>query len=407
MRVLQINNFHHIEGGAERYYFDLSKLLQRNNIDVAYFSVRDEKNETTPWSQYFLDPISLDKITLQSFLKLFERMIYSREAKIKINKIIDKFKPDIVHIHNIDLFISPSILPEIKKRSIPIIHTLHDYHLIAPTRGCMFHNNQICEITKPHKYYKAILHKCVRNSYLASTAFVIKQYIHDAFSFYNNIDVFIAPSIFLKKKYIEYGFDSNKIIHIPNFIDNNQYLSNHNSINNKYILFFGRLSSEKGLITLLNTMKYLSNIKLIIAGSGSQYKELVNLKNRLNLQNVKFIGYKHKSYLFKLISGSRFTILPSLWYEVSGISILESFACSKPVIASKIGGIPEVITSGYNGLLFTPGDIDDCLRKIKILWDDQCYSQELGINGIKTLQNTFSPTQHYKKLMQIYTLLLQ
>lgn len=403
MKILQINKFHYVEGGTEKYYLELSKLLERHNNEVAYFSMDDNKNLPSTLSKYFVSNISFREVDLKSGFKFLKRMIYSNEAVRKINKLLDQFHPDIAHIHNIYNHISPSILPEIKKRGIPIVQTVHDYHQLAPNRN-LFHDGKICEVTKPDKYYKALLHRCVKGSYLATFANIITLYIHRMFGLYNNnVDYFIAPSMFVKNLLIEYGFNPKKIIYLPNFVDIDDSVTTGNSSNvQKYILYFGRFSVEKGLIFLLKVAKNLPNINFKLVGRGPQEEILRNITKKKRLRNVEFLDHRESKRLNPIISDSYFTILTSIWYENLPNSILESFILGKPVIASNIGGIPEVIENDSTGFLFETGNTEDCISKIKKLWNNPYLVKKMGENARSYVKKRFNPERHHKQLMNIY-----
>ncbi len=400
MNILLVNKFFYICGGVDRYFFELSKLLKRYGHNVAFFSMHHDNNLFSKWNKYFISNVSFENNRLTERIRFFGRMIYSFEAKKKISALLSHFKPDIVHLHSIYHHLSPSIISEISKRNISIVQSLGDYHLISPNYN-LFHNNSICEITKPNNYYKAILHKCVKDSYLYSIAEIIEKYCHQFLDLEKkNIKFFLARSHFMRNKLIEYGIYSKKIIYLPHFINSKNYIPNYNK--GDYIQYFGRLSPEKGIELLLETMKSLPQIKLKIVGRGNiDYVSKLKLKSS-RLKNIEFIGFQDRVKLKKLISGSRFTILPSLWYEVFGLSILESFASGKPVIASNIGGIPETVKDGYNGFLFEPGNVEDCRERILKLWNNPQLCRQMGKNAREYVDKYFSPEEHYEKLMTIY-----
>ncbi len=385
-----MNKFYHIVGGADRYFMELTRLLASRKQNVSVFSTKNARNLKNNLEKYFVSDISFLEDNL---LKIFGRFIYSLEAKNKIAQLLDNYNFDIVHLHNIYHHISPSIIPEIHHRGIPIIQTIGDYHMISPNYF-MFHNDAICEITKKNKYYKAIFHRCVKDSYLKSFLEVLEKYIHKfLLREINYINCFIAPSIFMKNKLVEYGISSKKIIYLPYFINGNEYKPNYNGGN--YILYFGRLSPEKGLNILIKAMGLLPKINLIIAGKvSSEYSSQFN--------NIKYVGFQDGVKLKRLIAESRFTVLPSIWYEVFGISILESFASGKPVIASNIGGIPEIVKDAYNGLLVNPGSVDDLVKMIDKLWNNLELCRRLGKNARVYVEEYFGVEKHYEKLMKVY-----
>lgn len=400
MKILYINKFFDMRGGVDRYFFDLAHLMERKGHKIAFFSSKSDKNIRSKWKKYFVDFFPYDDKKIISRIKFVFNIFYSIEARNKIRKLLDEFQPDIVHIHSIFHHISPSILPEIKKRDIPIVQNLGDYHLVAPNYT-LFHNGKICEITKPNKYYKALFHKCVKNSYLATLLEVFEKYFHKWLGWERNyIDYFIVPSRFMKKKLKEFGLDTKKIFVLPHFTDYRLFKPNYN--NGQYILYFGRLSEEKGLMTLLEIMKRLPQINLKIAGRGFQEKQLKDKVKNESIKNVEFLGYLEGESLRDTIRKCRFSILPSLWYEVFGLSIIESMALGKPVIAAKIGGITEIIKENYNGLFFEAGNKSDCKDKILKLWNEKSFWSELSKNARKTVIEKYNSEDHYLRLIKIY-----
>lgn len=405
MRILQIDNHHRVLGGAERYYFDLAKLLRNKGHEIAFFSMLDPKSISTSWDKYFVGYINFGGSKFLDRLQILLRMFYSHEAKLKMRKLLDAFQPDMVHIHNIYYYLSPSILPEIKKRNIPIVQTVHDYHLISPNVN-LSHNGRVCEITKRTKFYKAIFHKCVKNSYKATFMAVVASYIQTYFKlFKKNVDYFIAPSMFIKNKLIEYGFNSKKIVHLPNFT----YFSSSPQIEKpqkeRYVLYFGRLAEEKGIFFLLNLAEKLAGIKFKIVGDPpdeSTSKQIVNLVKKNKSKNITLLGYQNAPALQKTILKSFFVIVPSLWYENMPYSILESYALGKPVVAADIGGIPEIVKDRKTGLLFKPGDLEDCKEKILWLWNNPKLIELMAKNAKKYAEAKFNPERHYEQLMKIY-----
>lgn len=391
-------------GGAERYFFDLGNLLESKGHDVACFSTSAKGNQKSIWDKYFIQKLDFNKKSFKNSINKFPKIFYSFEAKQKISLLLDKFKPDIVHLQNIYYYISPSILSEITKREIPIIQTVHDYQLISPS-VVMYHDGAICEITKKTKFYKAILHKCVKCSYLATLMSVITLYFQNINNFYEkSINIFITPSVFMKQKLAEHGFDKNKIINLNNFVEISK-MSLRKTFKEKYVLYFGRLCEAKGIFFLLGAAKELSNIKFKIAGNfedESVKTKVFEIIREKKIKNVEFLGFKTESELRKTISQSLFVVVPSLWYENQPYSILESFAQGKTIVASDIGGIPEIVKNKKTGLLFSPGDSNDLAGKIRLLWNNPELAGKLGREGLKTVKNKFNPEVHYKEIMTIY-----
>ena len=332
MNILQINKFFYIRGGAARYFFEVSRLLSRKKHCISFFSMMDNKNKKNYWSKYFVSNLSPVK---------FDRMFYSFEVNHQLSGLLTDCPVEVAHLHSLYHQLCPSLLLEFKKRNIPVIQTVHDYHLISLNYN-LFHNGKICEVTCPNLFYKAILHKCMKNSYLYSFIEVTEKYFQYFAGWERNlVDFFIAPSLFMKNKLIEYGIIENKIIHLPYFIDTEKYQPEYSD--KGYILYFGRLSPEKGLSFLIDVMDKLPKIKLLVVGCGDEEHNLKIKVSKLKLSNIKFAGFKDGEELRSLIQNARFIVLPSLWYDVAPISILEAAACGKPVLASNIRGIPETV----------------------------------------------------------------
>lgn len=375
---------------------ELSSLLANKGHQTGIFSVEHPKNNKTSWSEFFPPNINLNNNNLFNAI----RSVYSIKARKNISRLLDSHKFDLAHLHNIYHHLTPSIIPELKKRKIPIVMTVGDYHLISPNYF-MFHNGSICEKVKPDKYYKAVFHKCVKGSYLKSLLEVMEKYFYHFLKWEREyIDMFIAPSNFMKSKLLEYGIPEKKVITLPYFVDSGQYKPDYNP--GKYILYFGRLSEEKGLMVLLRAMKLLPEIKLVIAGVGPQENELRIEKKESRIENVEFAGYKSGKELTSLIQNCRFTVLPSVWNEVFGLSILESFACGKPVIAARIGGIPEVIDNEKNGLLVKANNPSELVNAIRKLWNnfDQC--KKIGEQARNDAVKKFNPDNHLRAMLSIY-----
>lgn len=402
MKILQVNKFFYVRGGSSRYFFEVSELLKSHGHEVAFFSMQDPQNQKTKWAKYFVSNISFEKVELKRLPAVAARMFYSFEARSKISRLLDEFRPNIAHLHSIYHHISPSIILELKKRKIPIVQTLHDYHLISPSHT-LFHNGKICEITKKTRFYKAILHKCVKNSFAASFLEAVEQYLHYLMRIYTkNVDIFISPSQFMADKLIEYGIPEKKIKVLHNFCDYTKFKPHYNP--GDYILYFGRLSPEKGIDFLIDVMANLHKIQIKIVGRGLIENELKEQVQRKGLKNVSFLGYKTGEELKELIYKCRVVILPSLSYDIFPTTIMEASASGKPIIGSKTGGIPELIKNGVNGYLFTPGNESNCINKIKKLWTKPDLSNRFGRNAFKYVTSNFNPKKHYNDLMNVYNI---
>lgn len=401
MKILLVNKFLYPKGGDAIVTLNTGKLLAENGHDVQYWGMAHQTNGDFRFKDFFVRQVDFEKKALiKEQLTRSSNLLYSFEAKNKIEKVLKIWKPDIVHLHNYAHQISPSILHVFKKYNIPVVMTMHDYKLVCPVYS-LLSNGKVCEECKEGKYYRCIVNKCTKSSYSKSILNSIEMYLHHKIlHIYNLIDIFISPSQFLKEKVEEMGF-KRKIIHLPNFINIKEYMPKYDWEENS-IVYFGRLSKEKGLFTLIEAMKELSDITLKIIGEGT-IRESLELEVRSSeLKNVKFLGYKSGEELKEEIRKSMFVVLPSECYENNPKSIIEAFAVGKPAIGAKIGGIPELIKEGLTGFTFDPGKSTDLQSKVENLLSNPGQIIQMGKNARKFLEEELASEKHYQKLLEVY-----
>jgi len=368
MNILLINKFFYEKGGAERVFFNTADIFKKNKHDVFFFSMDCDRNKSYKYEKYFVSNIDMKKREgFFSDIGKFFRILYSRESKEKINDFINFLekknkKPDIAILHNIYHEISPSILGVLKKHNIKIFLTLHDFFLVCPNYKMYKDGHGICEKCKGKKYLNCIKTKCVDNSFFGSFSYAFESFFSKKLGFYNKVDRFITPSLFMKNKMIEWGIPENKLIHINNPIQDFEIPKMKKE---NFFLYFGRLSEEKGINILISAFAKMPNERLIILGEGPKKEELENKVALLNIKNIEFLGYKNDEEIKRYILKSKATICPSIWYENQPMSILESFLCKRVVIGSDIGGIRELIGNNERGFLFKRGDSLDLKKKIE------------------------------------------
>lgn len=407
MKILMCHKFHFLSGGAERYLFDLRQGLSELGHTVIDFSTQNSRNEYSPYSGYFVKGRDFSKISRHRLIYNIGaalNFVYSREARNNIERLVDDFKPDVAHIHNIYHHLSASILHALRKRKIPAIMTLHDYKLVCPNYS-LFTRNATCQRCKNKNYLNAFLHKCLKDSYMASALAALEMYYCKIFQVYEkNIDLFIAPSLFIKDKMADFGLDPGRTRYLPYAVDLECFRPDFES--GKYILYFGSLSSKKGVHTLLKSAAYLKGLPIKIIGDGPKRRELEQFVCKKKLLNVEFLGYKPKSELASFIRDAFFVVVPSEWWEVSGINIYESFASGKCVVGANTGGIPELVEDGYTGLLFQPGNPHELTRKITYLMEHPQKARELGRNACQKIHRHNNRLLHYRGLLDIYESLI-
>jgi glycosyltransferase involved in cell wall biosynthesis len=399
MRILQVNKFFYLKGGSERYFFDLCDLLEDRGHEVGHFSMQHPRNRPSYQSPYFVSSIDLNApMNLIDGARAALRILYSSEAKRKIGDLLDTFKPDIVHFHNITRQISPSVVDAVRRRSIPMVQTLHDLSLVCPAHS-FFVDGRPCEDCAGGAYWHAIPKKCIDGFLRSSLLGAAEAYLHSWIGIYGKIRRFIAPSLFLKSKVSSIGWVASKTVHLPYFIPP---APDYTARNDHYVLFAGRISREKGVGNLIEGAARLKSIRFVIAGEGPQLADYRDYVTRSGLSNVEFVGYAQGGTLERLLEGCSCVVVPSRSYENLPLSILEAFARGKPVVASDCGGIPELVKDGVTGYVFRPDDPVSLAEAIAELTSEESHRAEMGRHARDLAGTDYSPGFHYEKLLKIY-----
>lgn len=402
MKILLIHGVHFPAGGADKVYLSTGELLEKHGHNVIYFSFKNKKNIYCSQEKYFLDEPSKFRI----FLNLF----YNRQAAKKIEKLICDEKPDIAHLHSFWGGLTPSICIVLRKYNIPIVHSVHDYNLICPVTTSMDYKGNICEACKGKFFYKCIFKRCFKGSFIKS--FILASALFFRRTFYNPlqlIDGFVFVSWFAYNQHLKYMPNlskSNKII-LYNF-DPFLPIINITKSERKYFIYLGRLSYEKGLITLIMAFSKLKDIKLKIVGTGPQETLLKDIVLEKGANNIEFAGFKSGDELTSIISNASFNIVPSEWWENNPLSIIEAYSVGVPVIGANIGGIPEIIIEGETGYLFEMKNVD-CLTEI-ITKSNSLSNEEyitLANHSIKFAQDKFNKEQYIERLVDFYGKMIQ
>lgn len=400
MKVLLINKFLFPKGGDAICTLETGRLLVEHGHQVVYWGMAHPANPPYPHQGLFTKYVDLSaSVNLRNRLRIASNLLYSFEAKDKIEHLMQIETPDIVHLNNFTHQISPSILQVFRKYNVPTVMTLHDYKMVCASY-LMINKGRTCEACRSGRYHMCFLKKCVKESRLKSLLNTIEMFLHHRFlRIYDLVDLFISPSIFLKQKLHDMGFN-NDIVYLPNFIDDNGSLPPIRTSTNN-VLYFGRLSFEKGIRTLIQAVKGL-DIDLSIVGTGSHEKILRHYVAAERIENVSFMGYMTGKDLSNMIRNALVVVIPSEWYENNPRTVLESFAMGTPVVGANIGGIPELVLNNETGLIFEPGDVDDLQRTMKYCINNKRKIWAMGTRAQQHVRTTFNSTKYYDKLIDIY-----
>lgn len=375
MKILLINKFLFPNGGSETYIFKLGEYLVTQGHEVQYFGMEHKNRCVGNRVNAYTDNMDFHGGSKLSKLTYPFKTIYSKEARVKLRQVLDDFKPDVCHLNNFNYQLTPGIILEIVKwrkqsgQACKIIYTAHDYQLICPNH--MMNNpetHENCEKCVGGHFSNCMKNKCIHGSRAKSMIGMLEAEIWNRLGVYRHLDVIICCSDFMKKKLDTNPMLREKTIVMHNFIDKPETRPVEKK---EYVLYFGRYSWEKGVRTLIEAAKSLPEIPFIFAGSGEYESELDAVDN---IQNV---GFQTGAALDDLIRQATFSVCPSEWYENCPFSVMESQIRETVVIGANIGGIPELIEDGENGLLFECGDVDNLVDAIYCLWNDRSLLEKL------------------------------
>jgi glycosyltransferase involved in cell wall biosynthesis len=402
MKVLQVSQNLFVKGGSDRMFLDTCALLEQHGHTVIPFVARHPDNPPSPWDAYFPPAADFDHPGAGDLL----RYVYSRPAAQAIRRLIREQKPDVAHLHIYYGKLTASILPVLKAQGVPVVHTMHEYRQISPNYT-LTHRDKIDEDCCGLSAWRAAVRRFNRGSLGRSALAVAEWYFSRMIGSLRSIDRFIAISDFQKRKMAEHGVPAEKISRVYNFVEPVQAPPDRAPPGGEgggggYLLYFGRVERIKGVLTLAQAAAGLPDITVKIVGDGGASTELGEMIHSRGIRNVQRVGFTHGDALKRLIRDSLATVLPAQWYEPFGLTVLESFAQGRPVIASRIGALPELIDDGDDGLLFEPGDAGDLRRKIQELAADPARADKMGQAGRARLAQRFGPEAHYHELMRIY-----
>ena len=406
MNILVVNWAWYPTGGDWTYVENVVNIYQQQGHTVIPFSMKDDRNQPTPYSEYFIDNIDYKKVNKNSIsdgIKVVMKSIYSHEALRNLAKLLEDVKIDAAHINVIHHYITPAILKILKQKNIPIIWTLHEYTPICPDSIFVSHG-EICERCFGGKFYNCITHSCKKGSYLASTVAALENYVHKYLNYYAYVDYYVCPSVFQYEKYKQFGFFKDKLVQLYHGYDYTEIekaklIPQKNQ--ERYIVFVGRLEKIKGPKTLLKAMQSNPDIELKVVGSGLQEDELKLFKEENGLSNVTFLGKKSKQEVLKIVNDAEFLICPSECYEVLGFTVVEAMALNKPVIGAAIGGIPEMVINNYTGLLFEPGNVKQLAACIQLLFPNKLLIETMGNNAYQHINQLINNDNHFKGLQKL------
>jgi glycosyltransferase involved in cell wall biosynthesis len=396
MRVLVANNYYYLRGGCERVMFNDIRALCAHGVDVVPFSAADSANIATPYSAYFVPGADIRAINPLRRAEAAVDAIHCRRTAAAFDKLLAETQPDLVHCHNIYGRLSTSILAVAKRRNIPAVLTVHDYKVVCPSY-LMLKKGKPCSACIDGGYYRCAVNRCHKGQLIPSVVYAIEAYYARLTGNYGAISAFLCPSHFIAGLLRQSGIGEDRIIYHANCVEPDHYSP---SYEGQYVLAVGRLSHEKGLPTFLEAMVG-ARIPVRVAGTGPMEASLSEMAEK-DGGSILLEGHCQGDRLADLYRNAAFVVVPSEWYENAPMSILESFAYGKPVIGTRIGGIPELITEGVHGHLVDAGSPEQLRAAICQLWNDRNAQRDMGRNARRLVETKFTQSSRTASLLNIY-----
>jgi glycosyltransferase involved in cell wall biosynthesis len=385
MKVLVIHNRYQQPGGEDVVAVHESRLLESQGHTVVSY---DRSNH------------ELKNLSMSKRILLLKDIVYSGDSKREIEIILDREKPDVVHVHNTFMMISPSVYEACGEAGVPVLQTLHNYRLVCPG-WTLSRDGKICEDCVENGLWNSIWHACYRDSRMMTAAIAgMLQFHRLSGTWENSIDGYIALSEFARSKFIDGGLPRNKIHVKPNFVESDPGAKKEVG---EFALFVGRLSPEKGIHTLIKAWAKIKNhIPLVIVGDGPLRDSLeIEVASQQN-SSVTFRGWLPRAEVLAAMKRAAFVVTPSVWYEGFPMTIAEAFACGTPVICSRLGSMQEIVDDHRTGLHFNSGDAEDLSFKVSWVLDHPAELTEMGKAARKEYENRYTAEKNYDLLMDIY-----
>jgi len=407
MRILYCNKYNYPFSGTEVYLFELMQMMREQDHQVALFSMANPRGGPLPYDQHFVPHLDFKNKEDGPFkrLRLALSTIYSQDARRRLGEMIEEFRPEVAHIRNIYHHLTPSILWELKRRNIPVLYHLNDFKLLCPTYN-LVSRGRICERCQGGQFWKVVHEGCYFGGRQKAVVLAAEAYLHRWIGTYKScVDRLLVPSHFVRSKLIASGWDGRKIEVLPHF----QELPKHFTASpppTAPMLYFGRLSAEKGVEDLLRAAQRIPTVSVKIAGDGPLRTELMELAASLRLENVEFLGHLQAENLKHKIADACCTVFPSHAYETLGKAILESYAQCRPVIASDLGSRREFVHHGKTGLLYPAGDVEQLARDMYCLHKRPQLAAAMGQAGWEYVRIHHSPETHHQLLTGLYEKLI-
>ena len=403
MKILNVNKFYHVRGGADRYYFDLARVLERQGNTVIPFSTEHPKNAPSEYREYFVPGFTEDdfhELGIRQKAAAFLNGIYSQTARLQLRRLIFETAPDIAHLHGLFYQMSLSVIDELFDRNVPVVYSLHDYHTIC-SGAFLYYDGKICSACKGGHFIEGLKRKCYRGKVLPGLMAYAAKKVHQWRRILDKVDIFIVPHDLMKEEFVSWGFPREKFRTVwnPFFYDDISVYPYHKD--SDYFVFYGRLARSKGIYTVLEAFRGFPDKWLWIFGSGPEEEGVREYIARHAMRNVRLNTHmRWGTELKEKIGQSLGVISASEWPTPSEYVNYETMALGMPLIVSDVAGNVAMIKDNENGFIFRHGDARDlaaCLQRCL-----KADAGEMGRRARRFVEQELSPDIFSKRILSIY-----
>jgi glycosyltransferase involved in cell wall biosynthesis len=384
MRILIAHNYYQQRGGEDESTEQEVRLLQAHGHDVRLYARHND---------------DIKAMTLADKGRLFFSTTWSSRSYRAIKQVLYEFHPDIVHVQNFFPLITPAIHYACRRFRIPVVQSLRNYRLFC-ANGLFLRQGRVCEECLQHSLWRGIRYGCYRHSRIQSGSVALMLATHRAaHTWHNQVTMFMTLTEFARRKCIEGGIPATKIVVRPNFLEDDPGTGD---AERESVLLIGRLSQEKGIAVLLEAWRRVPHIPLKIIGSGPLEAWARAYINQHHMHHVELLGYIPLHQALELLKQARFLVMPSVWYETFGRTIIEAYATATPVIASRIGALAEIVADEHTGLLFEPGNVEHLVAQATWLWQHPQRARAMGAQARQEYETRYTAKPNYRLLMELY-----
>lgn len=402
MRILHVNKFVHRRGGAEAYLLDLADLQRRDGHEVQVWGMAHPDDPPgLPLADTFASFVALDPAPRgPAGVRAAARMVWSPGSAARLAEAVRRFRPEAVHFHNVYHQLSPSVLSPSVRGGVPAVLTLHDYKLACPSYQMLDHGRP-CRACVDGGVLQAARRRCKGGSLPASALLSVESGVHRLTGAWRRVDALVSPSRFLAGVVRDAGVDHGRLHVVPHFVDPPASAAPREPAPGRFAVA-GRLSAEKGVDTAVRAVGLVPGAVLDVAGDGPEREALERLAGEVAPGRVRFLGRLTRDGVADLLRGSVATLVPSRWYENQPMTVLESYALGVPVVATRMGGLPELVDDGVDGLLVAPDDPAALAAALERLIADPGRVTDMGRTGAARVQEEFSARRHLDSLSELY-----